>query len=135
MLRKHRLPALLRPVEVKASAEDTYVGDVWKVGKGSLVETTRQVLQEGRMTFDEQMPPEVMATNPPVRAVYQALLSYPFERARRPTRRSRRGRASTTIWSWRWPWRAGSASTAGARSGCARGQGGCRHRPRGRIIE
>ena len=34
MLRKHRLRACIRPVEVKVSAEDTYVGDAWKVGKG-----------------------------------------------------------------------------------------------------
>jgi hypothetical protein len=81
MLRKYRLPAMIRPVEVKSSAEDAYVGDAWKVGKGSLIETTRQVLQEDRMTFDERMPREVMATTPPVRTVYQALLTYPFERA------------------------------------------------------
>jgi hypothetical protein len=81
MLRRHRLPALIRPVEVKVSAEDAYVGDAWKVGKGSLIETTRQVLQQGRMTFDEQMPPEVLATTPSVRTVYQALLTYPFDRA------------------------------------------------------
>ena len=81
MLRKYRLPAMIRPVEVKSGAEDAYVGDAWKVGKGSLIETTRQVLQEDRMTFDERMPREVMATTPPVRAVYQALLTYPFERA------------------------------------------------------
>src|SRR5712692_3372681 len=59
MLRKNRLPARIRPVEVKTIAEDAYVGDAWKVGKGSLIETTRQVLQEERMTFDERMPPEV----------------------------------------------------------------------------
>ncbi len=81
MLRKHRLRACIRPVEVKVSAEDTYVGDAWKVGKGSLIETTRQVLQEERMTFDEQMPAEVRATTPSVRTVYQALLTYPFDRA------------------------------------------------------
>jgi hypothetical protein len=33
------------------------------------------------MTFDERMPSGVMATTPPVRTVYQALLTYPFERA------------------------------------------------------
>jgi len=81
MLRKHRLPAMIRPVEVKTSAEDAHAGDVWKVGKGTLIETTRQVLQEDRMTFDERMPREVLATTPPVRTVYQALLTYPFERA------------------------------------------------------
>jgi hypothetical protein len=81
MLRKYRLRASIRPVEVKVSAEDTFVGDAWRVGKGSLIETTRQVLQEQRMTFDEQMPPEVMATTPSVRTIYQALLTYPFERA------------------------------------------------------
>jgi hypothetical protein len=80
MLRKHRLPARIRPVEVRVSAEDDYVVDAWKVGKGSLIETTRQVLQEGRMTFDEVMPVEVMASTPSVRTVYQALLTYPFER-------------------------------------------------------
>jgi hypothetical protein len=81
LFRKHRLPALIRPVEVKTSAEDAFVGDAWKVGKASLIETTRQVLQEERMTFDEQMPAEVLATTPPVRTVYHALLTYPFERA------------------------------------------------------
>lgn len=81
MLRKHRLRAHIHPVEVKVSAEDTYVGDAWRVGKGSLIETTRQVLQEERMTFDEQMPLEVMASTPSVRTIYQALLTYPFERA------------------------------------------------------
>jgi hypothetical protein len=81
MLRKHHLPATIRPVEVKVSAEDTYVGAAWKVGKGSLIETTRQVLQEERMTFYEQMPQEVMATTPSVRTVYHALLTYPFDRA------------------------------------------------------
>jgi hypothetical protein len=80
MLRKHRLPARIRPVEVRVSAEDDYVVDAWKVGKGSLIETTRQVLQEERMTFDERMPVEVLATTPSVRTVYQALVTYPFER-------------------------------------------------------
>jgi hypothetical protein len=81
MLRKHQLPAMIRPVEVKVSAEDAYVGEAWKVGKGSLIETTRQVLQESRLSFDEHMPAEVRASTPPVRAVYQALLTYPFDRA------------------------------------------------------
>jgi hypothetical protein len=80
MLRKHRLAARIRPVEVRVSAEDDYVVDAWKVGKGSLIETTRQVLQQGRMTFDELMPAEVMATTPSVRTIYQALVTYPFER-------------------------------------------------------
>jgi hypothetical protein len=81
MLRKNRLPALIRPVEAKTSAEDGYVGDAWRVGKASLIETTRQVLQEELMTFDEQTPPEVMATTPSVRTIYQALLTSPFDRA------------------------------------------------------
>ncbi|HTU92497.1 MAG TPA: hypothetical protein VMF69_20620 [Gemmataceae bacterium] len=81
MLRKQRLPAHICPVEVKVSAEDTFVGGAWRVGKGSLIETTRLVLQEERMSFDEQMPAEVMATTPSVRTVYQALLTYPFERS------------------------------------------------------
>ena len=33
------------------------------------------------MTFDEQMPLAVMASTPSVRTVYQALLTYPFDRA------------------------------------------------------
>jgi len=81
MLWRSDLPAQIQPVEVKTSAEDTYVGDAWKVSKGSLTETTRQVLQEERMIFDERMPTEVMATTPPVRTIYQAILTYPFERA------------------------------------------------------
>ena len=81
MLRRSRLRAQIRPVEVKTSAEDTYVGDAWKVSKRSLIETTRQVLQKERMVFDERMPAEVMATTTPVRTIYQAILTYPFERA------------------------------------------------------
>jgi hypothetical protein len=81
MLRTNRLPARIHPVEVKTSAEDTHVGDAWRVSKGSLIETTRQVLQEERMVFDECMPAEVMATTPPVRTVYQALFTYPYDRA------------------------------------------------------
>jgi hypothetical protein len=81
LFRRHRLPARIRPVEVKVSAEDGFVSNTWKVGKGSLIETARQVLQEDRMTFDERMPQEVLATTPPVRTIYQALLNYPFEQA------------------------------------------------------
>jgi hypothetical protein len=79
MFRKARLPARIQPVEVKVTAEDGHVGDLWRVGKGTLIETSRQVLQERRVTFDERMPPEVLRTTPPVRTVYHALLTYPFE--------------------------------------------------------
>ena len=55
--RKHRLPARLRPVELKASAEDGHVEGIWKIAKASVIETTRQVLQEDRLVFDDRMPP------------------------------------------------------------------------------
>jgi hypothetical protein len=79
MFYKNRIAASIKPVDVRTIAEDTCVDGVWKVGKGSLIETTRQVLQEERMTFDDRMPPEVLATTPPVRTIYQALLHYPYE--------------------------------------------------------
>jgi hypothetical protein len=80
LLQKHRLRARLRPVEVKASAEGTYVDGLWRVSKASLIETTRQVLQEERLVFDEQMPPEVRATTPPAQTIYHALLTYPYNK-------------------------------------------------------
>jgi hypothetical protein len=49
------------------------------VGQGSLIETTRLVLQEERMSFDEHMPAAVMATTPSVPTVYHALVTYPFD--------------------------------------------------------
>jgi hypothetical protein len=76
-LRKNHLPARIRPVEIRASAEDSHVDGLWRVAKASLIETTRQVLQEDRLVFDDQMPPEVMATTPSVQTIYQALLMYP----------------------------------------------------------
>jgi hypothetical protein len=79
-LRKQRLPARVRPVEVQASAADGFVDGTWRVAKASVIETTRQVLQEDRLVFDERMPPEVMATTPSAQTIYQALLAYPFNK-------------------------------------------------------
>jgi hypothetical protein len=79
-LRKHRLPARIRPVEVKASAEDGYVDGIWRVAKASVIETTRQVLQEGRMVFDDRMPPAVAASTPSAQTLYQALWAYPYNK-------------------------------------------------------
>jgi hypothetical protein len=42
--------------------------------------TTRRVLQEDRLVFDDRMPPEVMATTPSAQTIYQALLTYPFNK-------------------------------------------------------
>ena len=80
LLWKHRLRARLRPVEVKASAEDTYVDGLWRVSKASLIETTRAILQEERLVFDEQMPPEVRASTPSAQTIYHALLTYPYNK-------------------------------------------------------
>jgi hypothetical protein len=79
-LRKNRLPALIRPVEVRASAEDGCVDGLWRIAKASVIETTRQVLQEDRLVFDERMAPEVMATTPAAQTIYQALLGYPYNK-------------------------------------------------------
>ncbi len=79
-LRKNRLPAHIRPVEVRVSAEDECVDGLWKVTKASLIETTRQILQEDRLVFDERMPPEVMATTPSAQTIYHALATYPYNK-------------------------------------------------------
>lgn len=78
MLRRLRLPVSLKAVEVRTSAEDHYVDGIWKLAKGTVIEVARQVLQEKRLTFDEQMPPEVAATTPPAQTIYHALATYPF---------------------------------------------------------
>jgi len=80
LLRKNRLPARIQPVEVKASAEDDYVEGLWRITKASVIETTRQVLQEDRLVFDERIAPEVMATTPSAQTIYQALLTYPYNK-------------------------------------------------------
>jgi hypothetical protein len=79
-LRKNRLPAWIRPVEIRTSAEDTYVEGLWRIGKASLIETARQLLQEDRFVFDDQMPAEVLASTPSVQTIYQALLTYPYNK-------------------------------------------------------
>ncbi len=81
LLRKKRLPASIQPVEVKASAEDGFVDGLWRVTKASLIETTRHMLQEDRLTFDEKMPPKVMATTPSAQTIYHALATYPYNKA------------------------------------------------------
>jgi hypothetical protein len=45
-----------------------------------VIETTRQVLQEDRLVFDDRMPPEVTATTPSAQTIYQALLAYPYNK-------------------------------------------------------
>ena len=79
-LRKHRLPARLRPVELRASAEDGFVEGLWRVTKASVIETTRLVLQEDRLVFDDLMPSEVMATTPSAQTIYHGLLTYPYNK-------------------------------------------------------
>jgi hypothetical protein len=79
-LRKNRLPAWIRPVEIRASAEDTYVEGIWRIAKASVIETTRQILQEDRLVFDDQMSPEVMKSTPSAQTIYQTLLTYPYNK-------------------------------------------------------
>jgi hypothetical protein len=79
-LRKNRLPAWIRPVEIRASAEDTHVEGIWRIAKASVIETTRQILQEDRLAFDDQMPPEVLKSTPSTQTIYQALLTYPYNK-------------------------------------------------------
>jgi hypothetical protein len=79
-LRKNRLPARISPVEIRASAEDAYVEGFWRIAKASVIETTRQVLQENRLVFDDRMPPEVLETTPSAQTIYQALLNYPYNK-------------------------------------------------------
>jgi hypothetical protein len=80
LLNKHRLPARIQPVEIKASAEDGYIEGLWRVTKATVIETTRQVLQEDRLVFDDRMPPKVMATTPSAQTIYHALLTYPYNK-------------------------------------------------------
>ena len=77
-LRKHHLPARIRPVELRACAEDGFVDGLWRVTQASVIETSRLVLQEDRLVFDDLMPPEVMASTPSAQTIYQALLTYPY---------------------------------------------------------
>jgi hypothetical protein len=79
-LRKQRLKTGIQPVELKASAEDAFVDGLWRVTKASVIETTRLAIQEGRLVFDDQMPPKVIATTPSAQTIYQALLNYPFNK-------------------------------------------------------
>ena len=68
-LRRNPLSAKIQAVAVKTSAEDRKVEGLWKVAKGTVIETTRQVIQEGRLVFDRQMSAEVTATTPPAQTV------------------------------------------------------------------
>jgi len=78
--RKNRLPAWIRPAEIRASAEDTNVEGVWRIAKASVIETARQVLQEGRLVFDDQMQPKMLAATPSAQTIYQGLLTYPYNK-------------------------------------------------------
>jgi hypothetical protein len=80
-LRKNPLSAKIQAVEVKTSAEDRKVEGLWKVAKGTVIETTRQVIQEGRLIFDRQISAEVTTTTPPAQTVYHALATYPYNEA------------------------------------------------------
>ncbi|HLN28575.1 MAG TPA: hypothetical protein VK395_12605, partial [Gemmataceae bacterium] len=79
-LRKHRLPVRIQPVELRASAEDGFVEGLWRVTKASVIETTRLVLQEDRLVFDDLMPPEVMASTPSAQTIYHGLLTYVYNK-------------------------------------------------------
>jgi hypothetical protein len=79
-LRKNRLPAQIQAVEVKVGAEDGFVEGMWRTGKAAVIETTRQVLQEDRLVFDDRMPPEVAATTPSAQTIYHALAAYPYNK-------------------------------------------------------
>jgi hypothetical protein len=79
-LRKKRLRACIQPVELRASADDGYVEGLWRAAKASVIETTRQVMQEDRLIFDDRMPPEVMVNTPSAQTIYHALLNYPYNR-------------------------------------------------------
>jgi hypothetical protein len=77
------------------------------------------------LIFDDQMPPEVKATTPPVQTVYHALAYYPYNQTAAAneafgmglsgpglwTRRSHPATGSMTTSSWRWRWPAGSGRT------------------------
>jgi hypothetical protein len=78
-LRKQRLQARIQAVEVKANAEDGFVDDLWRVTKASVMETTRLALQEGRLVFDDRMPPELLATTPSAQTIYHALSTAPYQ--------------------------------------------------------
>ncbi|HEV3446381.1 MAG TPA: hypothetical protein VG099_17185 [Gemmataceae bacterium] len=79
-LRKQRLQTRIQPVELKASAEDGFVEGLWRVTKASMIETTRLALQEGRLVFDDMMPPELLTTTPSAQTVYHALLTSPYNK-------------------------------------------------------
>jgi hypothetical protein len=81
ILRQHQLPAKLQGVEVKTSAEDRKADGLWKVGKSTLIEAARQVIQERRLVFDDQMPVKVLATTPPAQTIYHALATYPYNQS------------------------------------------------------
>jgi hypothetical protein len=80
LLQKARLRAPIQPVEVTAGVDGGYVDGVWKVAKATAIETTRQILQEDRLVFDDQMPQEVAVTTPSAQTIYQSLLMYPFNK-------------------------------------------------------
>jgi hypothetical protein len=81
ILRQHRLPVKIYGVEVKTSADDRKVESLWKLGKGTLIETTRQVIQDRRLAFDDKMPQGVITTTPPAQTIYHALATYPYNEA------------------------------------------------------
>jgi hypothetical protein len=58
-LRKHRLPARIQPVEVKASADDDYVAGLWRVTKASVIETARGYSPASETPIEESCLPSL----------------------------------------------------------------------------
>jgi len=76
-LRQNRLNARIHPFEVMASGKPSKFDGVQKVSKGDLIETARQVIQDGRLAFDKM---SARSTTPRPHIILQALSSYSFNR-------------------------------------------------------
>src|SRR5262249_34240813 len=80
LLRENRLPPRIRPCSAKGSAAGGYAGGLGGLTKASATGTARQILQEDRFVFDDRMAPEALATTPSAQTIYQALLTYPYNK-------------------------------------------------------